>query len=98
MMNVEGNAQTPYDPARDIVGSSPIGNERLCFFTNGATASEPEASSEIARTTSPLSLYFRYRRSMPGISSSQGLHHVAQKFRKMTLPLNSARVSQRLSG
>ena len=35
---------------------------------------------------------------MPGISSSQGLHQVAQKFRKTTLPLKSARVSGRLSG
>ena len=35
---------------------------------------------------------------MSGISASQGLHHVAQKFRKTTFPLKSARVSARLSG
>ena len=58
MMNVEGNAHTPYDAATDILGSSPIGNVRPCFFTKVVTASAPSASSEIARTTSPLSLYF----------------------------------------
>src|ERR1041385_6061780 len=42
-----------------------------------------------ATTTSPRSLNWRCSASIMGISSRHGPHHVAQKFRKTTLPRNS---------
>src|SRR5574341_13776 len=44
-------------------------------------------------TTRPWPLWRFQRRSMAGISSLQGSHQVAQRLRKTTLPLKSARLS-----
>src|SRR5215469_3426500 len=59
----------------------------------GFTALAPPESMLRAITTRPRSLYFSQSRSMAGISSLQGGHQVAHRFRNTTLPLRSLRRS-----
>src|SRR5438067_2177612 len=82
---LEGSARTPYFSATAILGSSATGKLNLRALTNGGTFLG-SASSEIATSTKPASLWRRQRRSMAGISSRHGGHHVAQKLTSTTLP------------
>ena len=66
------------------------GNVRFRLLTKGGISCFVVTRSMLtARTTKPSCLKFRYRTSMDGISSRQGLHHVAQKFRNTTFPRKS---------
>src|SRR5204863_3833068 len=82
---LDGSARTPYFSATVIFGSSATGKLNLCELTNGGTfLGSP--SSEMATSTNPASLWRRHSRSIAGISSRHGGHHVAQKFTSTTLP------------
>src|SRR5882762_1203356 len=94
---LEGSARTPYFSATAILGSSATGKLNLRALTNGGTFLG-SASSEIATSTNPASLWRRQRRSMAGISSRHGGHHVAQKFTSTTLPRCSESLKLRPSG
>src|SRR5438874_2730455 len=94
---LEGSARTPYFSATAILGSSATGKLNLRALTNGGTFLG-SASSEIATSTKPASLWRRQRRSMAGISSRHGGHHVAQKFTSTTLPRCSESLKPRPSG
>src|SRR6267378_3994540 len=78
-------------------GPSATGKLNLRALTNGGTFLG-SASSEIATSTNPASLWRRQRRSMAGISSRHGGHHVAQKFTSTTLPRCSESLKLRPSG
>src|SRR6266403_134248 len=94
---LEGSARTPYFSATAILGSSAPGKLNLRALTNGGTFLG-SASSEIATSTNPASLWRRQRRSMAGISARHGGHHVAQKFTSTTLPRCSESLKLRPSG
>src|SRR5258708_32283799 len=55
----------------------------------GSTTEGPCLSSETPITDKPLSAYFFWSATNPGISARQGGHHVAQKSKMITLPLKS---------
>src|SRR5205823_9078418 len=94
---LEGSARTPYFSATAILGSSATGKLNLRALTNGGTFLG-SASSEIATSTKPASLWRRQRRSMAGISSRHGGHHVAQKLTSTTLPRCPESLKPRPSG
>src|SRR3989442_7402388 len=89
-MKLVGSARTPYVLATSIFESSAMGNVSLCWAMKGGTTLGLE-SSETPTITNPWSLWPRQRRSIAGISSLHGSHHVAQKFRKTILPWCSER-------
>ena len=68
-----------------MLGSSATGNVNLCAVTNGATSFE-SASTDTATSVKPSSRCWRYSRSIAGISSRHGGHHVAQKLISTTCP------------
>src|SRR5262249_9846178 len=65
--------------------ASKIGKLNLRALRNGGTFLG-SVSSEIATSTKPASLWRRHSRSIAGISSRHGGHHVAQKLTRTTLP------------
>src|SRR2546426_1929852 len=84
-MKLEGSARTRYVLASSILASVATGNVSLCSARNGVTRAGSE-STETASITKPCSLYRRCSRSIAGISSRHGAHHVAQKLIKTGLP------------
>src|SRR5258708_5315631 len=55
----------------------------------GLTTEGPCLSSETPITDKPLSAYFFWSATKPGISARHGGHHVAQKSNMTTFPLKS---------
>src|SRR5207249_6361690 len=80
-MKLEGSPRTRYVLASSILASIATGNVSLCSARNGVTRAGSE-STETASITKPCSLYRRCSRSIAGISSRHGAHHVAQKLIK----------------
>src|SRR5689334_18945215 len=68
------------------------GNDKFIPLTKGGMSLVVVTRSMLtARITSPSFSKFLFRISIDGISSRQGLHQVAQKFKKTTLPRKSDR-------
>src|SRR5262249_60271514 len=82
---LEGSARTPYFSATVIFGSSATGKLNLRALKNGGTFLG-SVSRETAMSTKPASLWRRHSRSIAGISSRPGGHHLAQKVTSPTFP------------
>src|SRR5947207_11479620 len=81
-MKVAGIPDTPHAVAVAMSGSSRIGKVSARFLTYGSISVRgAPRSTETPRTTSPRPRYCRQSASSVGISSVQGRHQVAQKFR-----------------
>src|SRR5512146_1282546 len=92
MMNVSGTPMRLYGLSVCPQESIKTGNVRFIPLTKGGMSFVVVTRSMLtARITSPSFSKFLFRISIEGISSRQGLHQVAQKFRNTTFPRKSER-------
>ena len=89
MMYVSGYMNVSYDAAIFFDGSRKVGNV-ICRSRKNFSYAAASSSTLTPSTITPRPAICWCSRSSDGISSTQGAHHVAQKFSTTTRPRRSA--------